>query len=120
MSFPIPTNGGTPIHPPTPEMPKTGVAWDSYQNGIALSGGYRRPDCLYNIAKNILVKADSVPGSPLYGTEPSEAAIAAEIKNLVSIYNGAAKSHGWEKIHDVNDVTSEQLTNIISAFGGGT
>jgi hypothetical protein len=113
MSYPVPTNGGTPITPPNPVMPTTGVAWDSYQNGIDLSGGYKRPDCLYNVAKNILLKADS-------GTQPSDSAIAAEVKNLVSIYNAAAPHHGWEIIDNPDKVTSEQLTNVISAFGADT
>ena len=104
----IPTNyNGAPA---TSAMPKTGAVWDSQKNGIELPGDYKRPDCLYNVAINILHKADP-------STAPSDSAIAAEIKNLVSIYNSAAKSHGWEKIDDINDVTSEQLTNVISAFG---
>jgi hypothetical protein len=109
----IPTNDGTGgATPPPPEMPTTGVAWNSVQNGIDLAGGYKRPDCLYNVATNILLKADP-------GTEPSDSAIAAEIKNLVGIYNGAAHKQGWQKINDNDDVTSEQLTNVISAFDAG-
>ena len=90
------------------EMPQSGAAW-SANPSAADKNGYRKDDCLFNLAWNQLKAAGE-------GQQNNLNDVMARVAQLVTEYNTSAAKDGGKPISSPNDVTSTQLTGVENTY----